>query len=104
MVAFVEELTAGSSASNQNLHVCLASRQYSAVSMHNVEKLILDTLEDHDKDTATYVQTQVRIEDAVMHAHLAWTICRRASGVILWVVLVGKIMNKEADRGTQHKI
>lgn len=56
MVGFIEELAAGSSASNQNLHMCLASRHYSAISMRNVERLILDTIEDHDKDIATYVQ------------------------------------------------
>lgn len=72
--------------------------------MRNVERLILDKLEDHDKDIATYVQTQLRIENAVMHAQLASTICKRASGVFLWVVLVVKILNKEADRGNQHKI
>jgi hypothetical protein len=104
MVAFIEELTAGNSANNKNLHVCLASRHYPAISMRNVERLILDKLEDHDKDIATYVQTQLRIENAVMHAQLASTICKRASGVFLWVVLVVKILNKEADRGNQHKI
>lgn len=104
MVNFIEELTACNLSSNQSLHVCLASRHYPAISMHNVERLILDTVQDHDEDIATYVLAQLRIRNAAMRTDLVSTICARASGVFLWVVLVVKILNKEADRGNQHKI
>jgi hypothetical protein len=104
MVAFIEELTAGNFPSNQRLHVCLASRHYPAITMHNVERLVLDTLHDHAEDIATYVRAQLRISNAAIRAQLVSTICARASGVFLWVVLVVKILNKEADRGNQHRI
>lgn len=104
MVAFIEELTAGNTSSNQNLHVCLASRHYPAISMLNVERLALDNLQDHSEDIATYVRAQLRIGNASMRAQLVSTICARASGIFLWVVLVVKILNKEADRGNHHSI
>ena len=104
MVNFIEELTARNLSSNQTLHVCLASRHYPAISMHNVERLILDTVQDHDEDIATYVLAQLRIRNTAMRNNLVSSICARASGVFLWVVLVVKILNKEADRGNQHKI
>ena len=72
--------------------------------MPNVEKLVLDTLEDHDEDIATYVQAHLHIGNVALRAELVSTICAKASGVFLWVVLVVKILNKEADRGYQHNI
>lgn len=104
MVTFIEEFTASNSSSNQNLHVCLASRHYPSISMQNVERLVLDTLRDHSEDIATYVRAQLRIGNASMRAQLVSNICDRASGVFLWVVLVVKILNKEADRGNHHNI
>lgn len=103
-VNFIKELTARNLSSNQTLHVCLASRHYPAISIHSVERLILETVQDHDEDIATYVLAQLRIRNVEMRTKLVSTICARASGVFLWVVLVVKILNKEADRGNQHKI
>jgi len=104
MVAFMEELTTSISLASRNLHVCLASRHYPAISMQNVERLVLDSLEDHDDDITTFVRAQLRIRNATMRAELVSSICNKASGVFLWVVLVVKILNKEADRGNQHDI
>jgi hypothetical protein len=104
MVAFIEELTARTSTGNQPLRVCLASRHYPTISMHNVERLILEKFEDHNDDIATYVQAQLHIGNLALRAELVSTICARASEVFLWVVLVVKILNKEADRGHQHNI
>jgi hypothetical protein len=104
MVTFVEELTAVHCSSKYNLHVCLASRHYPTISMHDVETLVLDDLVSHGEDIATYVRAQLRIGNTALRAELASSICVRASGVFLWVVLVVRILNKEADHGNQHNI
>jgi hypothetical protein len=104
MVTFIEELAAGNSSSDRSLHVCLASRHYPTISMQNVERLSLETFQDHDEDVAKYVRAQLRIGNAATRTELVANICARASGVFLWVVMVVKILNKEADRGNQHKI
>jgi hypothetical protein len=104
MVTFIEELAADASSDDRALHVCLASRHYPAISMIYTESLLLDTLNAHDEDISTYVRTQLRIENSALRARLVSVISVRASGVFLWVVLVVRILNKEADHGNQHQL
>jgi hypothetical protein len=104
MVTFIEELTAEASSSGQFLHICLASRHYPAISIIHSELLILDTLDDHDNDIITYAQAQLRVKSPTLRAQLVSAISARASGIFLWVTLVVKILNKEADRGNQHRL
>jgi hypothetical protein len=102
MISFVEELATEASENGRTLSICLASRHYPTISMCRIEKLILDNLKDHDEDITTYVRAQLRIKSTALQAKLVTSVGVKAHGVFLWVVLVVKILNKEADRGNQH--
>jgi hypothetical protein len=104
MVTFVEELATKASSRTRSLHICLASRHYPTISIVHSELLILDTLDDHDNDIITYAEAQLRVKNSALRAQLVSAISARASGIFLWVTLVVKILNKEADRGNQHRL
>jgi hypothetical protein len=104
MVTFVEGLATETYASGRSLHICLASRHHPTISIALSELLILDTLENHDNDITTFAQAQLRVRNPVLRAQLVSAISARASGIFLWVALVVKILNKEADRGNQHRL
>jgi nucleoside-triphosphatase THEP1 len=104
MVTFIEELATEASSSGRSLHICLASRHYPTISIVRSELLVLDTLEGHDNDIINYTQAQLRVKTPALRAQLVSAISARASGIFLWVILVVKILNKEADRGNQHRL
>lgn len=102
MVAFLEEITGRAQVDGHNIRVCLASRHYPNISVANSEELSLDAHQDHTGDIVAYVQNQLRINNQTLKAELSSTIVARASGVFLWVALVVKVLNKEADHGNHH--
>jgi hypothetical protein len=104
MVTFIEELSTEAFSRRQTLRICLASRHYPTISIVHSELLILDTIDDHDNDIVTYAEAQLRVRNPALRAQLVSAISTRASGIFLWVTLVVKILNKEADRGNQHRL
>jgi hypothetical protein len=104
MVIFSDELATEASSSGQTLNICLASRHYPTISIVHSELLILDALEDHNNDIIAYARAQLRVKSPALRAQLVSAITVRASGIFLWVTLVVKILNKEADRGNQHRL
>ncbi|GAB7326466.1 hypothetical protein MBLNU13_g10468t3 [Cladosporium sp. NU13] len=104
MIMFIEEMTEQAFTEGRVIHICLASRHYPVISVECSEELVLDTHHDHLSDIDAYVQSHLRLKDPVLKAKLASIIIDRASGVFLWVVLVVKVLNKEADHGRRHHL
>jgi ankyrin repeat protein len=104
MIMFVEETTEQAFAEGRAIHICLASRHYPVITVEHSEELVLDTHYNHRSDIDAYVQSQLRLKDPSLKATLASSIIDRASGVFLWVVLVVRVLNKEADHGRRHHL
>lgn len=104
MVDFFEEVGSSAVASGVKRRVCLASRHYPRISISRCVHAVLDELTGHQQDIETYVRNGLKISSPTLRSELAHEIRRRARDVFLWVVLVVRLLNKESDRGNDHKL
>lgn len=102
MVTFFEDLTEAAVTTGPRLSICLTSRHYPRITMNRSLDLILDDQEGHTVDIIRYVKCRLRLKQEQLKHKLAQSIILRASGIFIWVVLVVRILNKEADHGNQH--
>lgn len=104
MVSSFEELGATAVASNVHFRVCFASRHYPRISISKCVTVVLDELESHQQDIESYVRNALKVSSPEIRDELAHEVRRRARDVFLWVVLVVSLLNKESDRGNDHKL
>ena len=102
MADFLYETTEKAISEGTPFYVCLASRHYPKISVRLSEELRLEEHSSHNGDIAIYIQNKLRLDNRQLEQELATEVRRRSSGILLWVVLVVAILNKEGDRGNQH--
>ena len=99
MVAFLEELGRVSIQNRASFNICLSSRHYPHISIKKGISLIVEDQPGHDYDITTFVSNQLKGDEGSQMEELRNKLCRKASGVFLWVVLVIPILNKLYDHG-----
>lgn len=104
MVSLLEELLETAAGNKHSLSVYLASRHHPNISVANSEEIILDDNEEHQHDIEVYARSKLKCKQAALKEELINAIIQRSSGVFLWVVLVIRDLNKESDRGNQHRL
>ena len=99
MVAFLEELGRISIQNRTSFNICLSSRHYPHISIKKGISLIVEDQPGHDCDITTFVGNQLKGDEGSQMEELRNNLCRKSSGVFLWVVLVIPILNKLYDHG-----
>lgn len=99
MVQFFEDL-AETTTNDIQFRVCFSSRPYPYIGIRRGALLSLEEESGHAEDLASYVKSNLRIEDSSLLEELQSQILLRAAGIFLWIVLVVDILNQEeADGG-----
>ncbi|OCL02331.1 purine and uridine phosphorylase, partial [Glonium stellatum] len=102
MVAFLEELGQISIDNDTSLSICISSRHYPHISIKKGLSLTVESQPGHDCDISAYVKSQLTGDEGSPTKELRDNLCRKASGVFLWVVLVIPILNKLYDQGQEN--
>ncbi|KAL9007881.1 MAG: hypothetical protein Q9173_006937, partial [Seirophora scorigena] len=104
LVVFLERLGRPAASSPINIRVCLSSRHYPHISISSGIEMTLEGQEGHDQDIANFLSSELKAGNGKQFEAIKEEILCRASGVILWVVLVMQILNKEYDHGRVHAL
>lgn len=104
MIDLLDNLLETTVQNDMALLVYLASRHYPNISTSCSEEFVLENNTNHRNDITIYAQSKLRCRQAVLKESLIRNITQRSSGVFLWVVLVVRDLNKEIDRGNQHRL
>lgn len=99
MITLFTELGDRCRAEGIMFRVLLSSRYYPQITCPSSIELRLDQQDGHFDDIQKYVEAALNVGTGRGSQDLRDEICRRASGVFIWVVLVVRILNKEHDRG-----
>ena len=99
MIAFFTDLAKRCDFEEIVFRVFLSSRYYPQITSDLSIELRLEDQGGHFEDISKYVQTTLNVGIEGQSQSLRDEICKRASGVFIWVVLVVRILNKEYDRG-----
>lgn len=99
LISFFERLCKQTQDAKVNLRVCFSSRHYPHISIRRSKEVILETQDFHSDDIRRYVQDCLYMEPEEEANQIREEICRRASGVFMWVVLVVRILKEEYDHG-----
>jgi hypothetical protein len=97
VVAFLEHLGELSVSAQCRFHVCFSSRHDQTITIKKGIQLILYGEAGHRDDPVKYVDSELKTGPGKLVPQIGKEILERASGKILWVVLVVKILNKEYD-------
>lgn len=95
MAQIFHKLSSAASARGLSLKICLSSRHYPRITVRNAKEFDLDKETLHIKDIERYVRDELETNDD----DLIETICRKANGVFMWVVLVVVMLNKDIRSG-----
>lgn len=99
MTSFFQELGKSAVVSQVNLRICLASRHYPHISLEKGIEFIIEDQHEHQADLERYVGTELKGGQSKPIQKIRGEICKRASGVFLWVVLVVRALNEAFGRG-----
>ncbi|KAI0105683.1 hypothetical protein GGR51DRAFT_560155 [Nemania sp. FL0031] len=87
---------------SNHFSVCFSSRHYPHISIPAGQQIILETQDDHHRDVAAYIESELRIGSSSRSERIKAEILRKSSGIFMWVVLVINILNREYDKGHVH--
>ncbi|KAJ1330839.1 ankyrin repeat domain-containing protein 50 [Microdochium nivale] len=99
MVYFFEELGSLAADSGLRLYICFASRHYPHITVRNAIELVLDGQEGHEQDIADYIKDKLNIGAGKTVQDISTRLRVKAASIFMWVVLVVKILNEQADSG-----
>lgn len=99
MTLFFQELGKSAVSCRVNLRICLSSRHYPHISLDKGIEFIIEDQQEHQVDLERYVETELKGGRSEPVQKIRDNICKRASGVFLWVVLVVRALNEAFDRG-----
>ncbi|KAL4788196.1 hypothetical protein BJX76DRAFT_353493 [Aspergillus varians] len=99
MVDFFERLGDHAVLNGKSFLTCFSSRHYPYIDIEHGRKLTLELQEGHEEDIATYIANKLRIGRGTSAEEVRTTLCRKAGGIFMWVVLVVNILNKEYKSG-----
>jgi hypothetical protein len=91
------------------INVCFTSRHYPALDIPTELQLVLEDLDEHQKDLSKYVRSQKFTSGSAgnlrnIPGQVQSSILEKANGVFLWVVLVTGILKEEYLNGTVHTV
>jgi ankyrin repeat protein len=104
LLDFLEGVLERANENELGFSVYLASRHYPNISVNHSESFSMDDHEGHHTDISIYVHSKLRCKPASMQRDLAAELIQRSSGVFLWVILVTRDLNKQSDRGNNHRL
>ena len=104
MLTFFKHIGKLAIGSHIGFQVCFSSRHYPHISITYGLELVLDGLESHRQDIASYVDSELKIGHGKIEEDIRAQLQAKASGIFMWVVLVVDILNKEYDRGRIHAL
>lgn len=100
LVEFLEDLDQTATSSKVSLNVCLSSRHYPHITVKRATSLVVEDQKGHDNDIIMYVNNKLKGDDEKQQViDLKAEVCRKSSGVFLWVVLVVQLLNEAFDHG-----
>ncbi|KKZ68821.1 hypothetical protein EMCG_00985 [[Emmonsia] crescens] len=99
MVMFFQRL--GELAVSENIYfrVCFSSRHYPHISISKHVSLALEGQEGHVNDIASYIDSELRLDNSSISEQLRTDLRKKASGVFMWVVIVVGMLKKDHDEG-----
>ena len=99
IVEYFEDLVDSTVSEGIRFSLCFSSRHYPHITMVKCQDLILDHQDGHFKDIEKFVKGRLQLKNSARKRTLAREICRKASGVFLWVYLVVGLLNKDNRNG-----
>ncbi|KAJ1323426.1 adenosylhomocysteine nucleosidase [Microdochium nivale] len=99
MVYFFEDLGVSAVTAQLDLHVCFASRHYPHITVRKALELILDGQEGHEQDITDYINDKLNIGTGKIVQTILKQLQEKANSIFMWVVLVVRILNEQADSG-----
>ena len=81
------------------IKICLSSRHYPHTTINRGVEFTVEGQPGHNRDIALYVNTRLKGNGDPQLKGLEKMICRKASGIFLWVELVVRILNTLYDHG-----
>ncbi|KAJ5750851.1 hypothetical protein N7533_007879 [Penicillium manginii] len=93
MIQYFEQLAESSAA--ERLRICFSSRHYPYIIIRYGTRITLEHQPGHAEDLQAYIRDELRTEDP----HIVQNVFQKSAGVLMWVVLVVEILNRELERG-----
>ena len=94
-VKFLELLSITSLAHGLDVSIGLSSRHYPHITMAKYQELVVESMDEHNDDIATYVHDNLTQPNSNIEKDVLY----KASGIFMWVVLVVAMLNKAYDEG-----
>ncbi|KAF2682221.1 hypothetical protein K458DRAFT_456076 [Lentithecium fluviatile CBS 122367] len=97
IVSFFKRIGELATSRGIRLQVCFSSRHYPHITLRKGLDLVLEGQEGHTQDITNYLKSKLKIRKSKVAQ-------QKASGDLMWVVLVIDILNKEHDHGRMHAL
>jgi ankyrin repeat protein len=104
MISFFERIGKLAVLSRIRFQVCFSSRHYPHITIQKGLDLVLEGQEGHSQDIVNYISSELKIGHSKIAEQIRTELQEKASGIFMWAVLVGKILNKEYDSGRMHAL
>jgi ankyrin repeat protein len=104
MTAFFEQFGEDFVSSGREFRVIFASRHYPHITIESCIPMTLEDQQGHYQDIDKYLSKKLKIGRSADAERLRQEIREKAFGIFMWIILVVKILNEEADHGQVHML